>query len=122
MAAVGNVPRAEYPRPQFRREEWLCLNGTWSFVFDDGDVGLGADWVERLTQAAPEGRIVVPFPYQAALSGIGDRAVHSVVWYRRAFHCPAAWRGRRVLLHVGAAGVRTEVWLHGHLLGGHEGG
>ena len=25
------MPRSEYPRPQFRRENWLCLNGEWDF-------------------------------------------------------------------------------------------
>ena len=25
----------EYPRPQFARESWDNLNGTWNFSFDD---------------------------------------------------------------------------------------
>ena len=27
------VPLAEYPRPQFRRAEWQCLNGWWEYSF-----------------------------------------------------------------------------------------
>ena len=23
----------EYPRPQFRRENWICLNGPWDYTF-----------------------------------------------------------------------------------------
>ena len=33
------IPRNEYPRPQFRRDDWLCLNGEWEFEIDDGGSG-----------------------------------------------------------------------------------
>ena len=29
-----NIPRREYPNPQWERKDWLCLNGKWSFDFD----------------------------------------------------------------------------------------
>ena len=29
-----------YPRPQFRRNKWLNLNGKWDFKFDDNDLGI----------------------------------------------------------------------------------
>ena len=31
--------RNEYPRPHFRRDEWLSLNGIWEFEFDDNHDG-----------------------------------------------------------------------------------
>ena len=31
-----NIPRSEYPRPQFVRDAWQNLNGEWSFEFDFG--------------------------------------------------------------------------------------
>ena len=44
------IPRAEYPRPDFERKDWLNLNGQWSFRLDtqgSDDVqqqaGTGAD-------------------------------------------------------------------------------
>ena len=30
-----DMPRSEYPRPQFRRDSWLCLNGEWDFSFEN---------------------------------------------------------------------------------------
>ncbi|KAH8640037.1 hypothetical protein IG631_02978 [Alternaria alternata] len=35
-----------YPRPDFLREDltWTSLNGPWSFLFDDNDVGLNQGW------------------------------------------------------------------------------
>jgi len=29
-----DILRSEYPRPQFVREDWLCLNGEWQFEID----------------------------------------------------------------------------------------
>ena len=30
-----NVPRPEFPNPQFERTNWLCLNGEWDFIIDN---------------------------------------------------------------------------------------
>ena len=44
---MAAIPRPEYPRPQFERETWINLNGTWDYVFDL--VGSG---IERGYEAA----------------------------------------------------------------------
>jgi len=44
------------------------------------------------------------------------------VWYRRHVVLPAAWRGKRVRLHVGAADYDTALWVNGRLAGTHRGG
>ena len=31
---AGEIPRKEYPRPQFERKTWLNLNGEWDYAFD----------------------------------------------------------------------------------------
>ena len=31
--------RTEHPKPQFMRDDWTCLNGTWDFAFDPGISG-----------------------------------------------------------------------------------
>ncbi|MBI3973078.1 MAG: hypothetical protein HY332_17505, partial [Chloroflexi bacterium] len=114
-----SIPRPEYPRPQFVRREWLNLNGEWEFAFDDSDSGCGEGWFDG--RPLPQ-RIVVPFPYQSALSGIGDTGIHEVVWYARSFGVPEAWLGRDVLLHFGAVDYRTTVWVNGHEAGHNRGG
>ncbi|MBI3471363.1 MAG: glycoside hydrolase family 2 [Candidatus Solibacter usitatus] len=114
------VPRPEYPQPQFQRDQWISLNGRWEFDFDDQDTGLRDHWADG---ARPFGKsILVPFCFESANSGIGDTGFHRVVWYRRALEIPAAWKGRRVLLHFGAVDYRAMVWLNGKLLGSHQGG
>jgi beta-galactosidase/beta-glucuronidase len=67
-------------------------------------------------------KIVVPFAFETKRSGIGDTSFHPWVWYRRAVTAPAAWRGKRVLLHFGAVDYRAMVWVNGKLAGSHEGG
>ena len=45
-------------------------------------------------------------------------------WYRRYLNIPnhPAWKGKRIILTVGAADFATEGWCNGQLLGRHEGG
>jgi len=116
----GSVPRPEYPRPQFVRQDWLNLNGYWDFRFDDNGAGLEKRWFtgdERFPQ-----KILVPFSFESGLSGIGDRSFHSCVWYRREFRAPPDWAGKRTLLNFGAVDYRATAWVNGILAGTHEGG
>lgn len=112
------VPRSEYPRPQFVRAEWLCLNGTWEFEIDrtnDGEArGLRSVTLARL--------ITVPFAPESELSGIGETDFLEAVWYRRVVEVPQSWRDRRVLLHFQASDHDTTVWVNGTIAGSHRGG
>ena len=76
---MTDIPRNEYPRPQFVRRDWLCLNGEWQFEIDPGDSGLERGLVERELA----GTIVVPFCPESELSGIGNADFMNAVWYRR---------------------------------------
>jgi beta-galactosidase/beta-glucuronidase len=113
-----NVPRCEYPRPQFARPDWLCLNGEWQFEIDDGNTGL-----ERgLRDRALSGTIVVPFCPESKLSGVEHVDFMDAVWYRREVEIPAAWAGRKVLLHFQAVDYDTTVWVNGQEVARHRGG
>ena len=120
----GGVPRPEYPRPQFVRRDWLCLNGEWEFYRDPYDQGLAARWPER---ALPD-FIIVPFAMQSALSCRESREICEVVWYARDFEIPAHWlvdearEANDVLLHFGACDYRTTVWVNDEEVGHNQGG
>jgi beta-galactosidase/beta-glucuronidase len=121
LTAQKNIPRAEYPRPQFQRDAWLNLNGPWEFEFDDGNVGIDQGWATAAGRKF--GRtITVPFCFESRLSGIGDRTFHPWIWYRRSVTIPADWKGKRVLLNFGAVDYRAQVWVNGQQVGSHEGG
>ncbi|WIX88397.1 sugar-binding domain-containing protein [Amycolatopsis sp. DG1A-15b] len=103
----------EYPRPQLTRPRWLNLNGVWEY----------AGWPSSPDEPRPSGyaeRILVPFPPESALSGIGRR--DEVLWYRRLFEVPSDWHGSRVLLHFGAVDQTAKVWVNNQLVATHEGG
>lgn len=110
--------RTEYPRPQFRREKWLSLNGTWECAFDDSGEGdrLGY-WTGKRELPLS---INVPFSYEYPASGIGDTSPHEVVWYRRKFH--AEGMDGRALLCFNGADYQTDVWVNGIHASSHTGG
>jgi len=118
--SAAETPRAEFPQPQFEREAWQNLNGSWEFEFDDANAGLDAGWESDAKKFG--GAITVPFCFESRKSGIGDTSFHPWVWYRRAFSVPAEWKGKRTLLHFGAVDYMAMVWVNGKLAGRHEGG
>jgi beta-galactosidase/beta-glucuronidase len=86
--SAQEIPRAEYPQPQFQREQWLTLNGRWEFEFDDANVGLEQNWASGAKKFSRT--ILVPYCFESKLSGIADTSFHPWVWYRRSFSVPDA--------------------------------
>jgi beta-galactosidase/beta-glucuronidase len=115
-----------YPRPMLCREHWISLDGEWEFSYDDTDEGVAARWFDQPGPGPFTRQIRVPFPPESAASGIGDRGIHPVVWYRRRIPRESLLEGatgqRRVLIHFGAVDFRAQVWCDGQLVGGHVGG
>lgn len=112
--------RSEYPRPQFKRDEWQTLNGEWEFCYDDARIGevKGYD-----TGKYPlDKKIIVPFTYQYPASGIGDKTVHETVWYRRKFTVDKQNLEKSALLCFNGADYKTDVWVNGKHAITHEGG
>ena len=100
--------RKEYPRPQFRRYNWQSLNGEWEFGFGEKE--------------NYDRKINVPFSYQWEASGIGDKAVHDTVWYKRTFKIDRENNGKRAFLCFNAADYETDVWVNGNHAIKHIGG
>ena len=115
-----------YPRPMLCREHWISLDGEWEFSYDDTDEGVAARWFDQPGPGPFTRQIRVPFPPESPASGIGDRGIHPVVWYRRRIPRESLLEGatgpRRVLIHFGAVDFRAQVWCDGQLAGGHVGG
>jgi hypothetical protein len=105
----------EYPRPQMVRTDWLNLNGLW-------DYAVTARSAEQ-KPAAWDGKILVPFCIESAISGVmKPLRPDQRLWYRREFSIPDGWAGKRVLLHFGAVDWETTVFVNGKNLGSHRGG
>ena len=76
---MSNIPRKEYPRPQFVRENWMNLNGTWAFEIDNGRSG-EARGLQKVGTAL-SGEITVPFCPESELSGVQHTDFMYGVWY-----------------------------------------
>ncbi|MHA1477509.1 MAG: glycoside hydrolase family 2 protein, partial [Promethearchaeota archaeon] len=119
----ANIPRPEYPRPQFVRDNnWINLNGEWDFGFDDANIGLKERWYKKGNLKNFDRKITVPFCFQSKLSGIEDNSFHEVIWYRRVFEIPKQFKNKKVLLHFGAVDYKCLIYLNDEYVGSHEGG
>ena len=103
------IPHNEYPRPQLVRNSFFSLNGEWDISIKD-------------KAGEQNGKIIVPYPPESSLSGIGAAAGAKTLRYKRAFVLPEGFILERVILNIGAADQRAKVYLNGELLGEHRGG
>ena len=87
LAAGDNIPRPEYPRPQFERADWVNLNGKWSFELDLNHVGLEKGYPES---KGFSGSILVPFSPESEMSGVGHTDFITGIWYHRTIDVPAS--------------------------------
>lgn len=105
------LPFAAYPRPQLKRDSYLCLNGQWLFLYT---TPAGEDKVHEIT---------VPFPPESRLSGIRDAIDYKRhMIYLRTFTLPEGFKKDRVLLHFGAVDQYAKVAVNDQLLPEHVGG
>ena len=108
-----NQPFSAYPRPQCKRNSYLCLNGLWDFAVTRSD-----EAPETYTE-----QILVPFPPESSASGQNRRIeADERMFYRTTFALPTGFVEGRVLLHFGAVDQEATVYLNGRELGSHFGG
>ena len=104
---LKGTPWTVYPRPQMKRDSYINLNGGWDFSVN----------------FESQGQIRVPFCPESKLSGLGIHyEEESLLCYNRRFTLPEGFSKGRVLLHIGAADQRADVFVNGKPAGSHRGG
>lgn len=107
-------PLPEYPRPQMVRNSWKNLNGLWDYAITGS---------ESARPSTFDGKILVPFAIESALSGVGKTVgPDNTLWYRTRFTIPPDFRKKTILLHFGAVDWKSEIFVNGVSAGTHQGG
>lgn len=105
----------EYPRPLLQRESYVNLNGYWDYAFTK----------KCRKPAKYDGRILVPFSPESALSGVGRQLQpEEYLWYRKKLYVDTEKlrAGFRLILHFGAVDQACLVRVNGREAGRHMGG
>ena len=101
------IPWNVYPRPQMKRDSFLCLNGDWEVTVNGG---------------APR-PILVPFCPESILSGLCILPSASVTMdYFKTFTLPEDFNKGRVILHFGGVDACANIIVNGDRVGFHQGG
>ena len=101
----------EYPRPSFKRDSYLCLNGEWDLS------------VLRGEEESSLGVINVPFAPETRLSGINyEKKDGEILKYTKKVNIERDFIKGRVLLHFGAVDQICRVYVNEMCVGGHVGG
>ena len=113
MVTEKNVHQ-EYPRPQMVRSQWKSLNGLWNYAVTSRE--------ETCPECISEGKILVPFAIESALSGVMRKFTpDDKLWYEKEFTVPRSWKGQRVILHFGAVDYSSVIYVNGIRIGSHRG-
>ena len=110
---MNQTPLSEYPRPQFKRDSYICLNGLWEYAI-------------RGIESIPDvydGQILVPYSPEVEKSGV-NKVVNpnDYLFYRLKYEIPKDFIKDKVILHFGAVDQIAEVFINGKFAMKHVGG
>ena len=110
---MQRIPLSEYPNPQFQRDSYLSLNGTWEYAI-------------RKDENIPnlfDGEILVPYSPETTASGVNKTVTpEDYLFYKRIFDLEDSFIKDKVILHFMAVDQMADIFLNGNYLGSHIGG
>ncbi len=108
---LTDIPFQEHPRPQFRRENYISLNGWWDFCVQN------KNGENKMTQ-----KILVPFAPESRISGVFKSIVKGdLMIYSRSFKLDDNFNKGKIILHVDECDQCFEVKINGKTIGKGEG-
>ena len=100
---LPETPWQRYPRPQLKRDSFLCLNGRWDFTVNP----------ENSIPAEFDREITVPFCPESLLSGVREHFPDGhTLCYRKYFTLPEGFHRGRMLLHFGAVDQIADIYVN----------
>ncbi|KAK3393943.1 family 2 glycosyl hydrolase [Podospora didyma] len=120
---VGTSPWPEHPRPLLRRNDWLSLNGIWTF---QSGASIDGSTPRKFPESGPlPQEILIPSCIESGISGFGKWGADlQYMWFERVFRIPEGWddTNKRILLNFEAVDYEAVVYVNGNEVGSHEGG
>ena len=109
----NQIPLSEYPRPQFKRDSFICLNGYWEYAIRK----------EERIPSKFDGEILVPFSPEVSKSGVNKTVLpDDYLFYRLNLDLPNEFIKDKVILHFGAVDQIAEVFINEQFVMKHIGG
>ena len=109
----SKIPLSEYPRPQFKRDSYICLNGYWEYAIRKEDK----------IPSKFDGQILVPFSPEVEKSGVNKTVLpDDYLFYKLHVELPKEFIKDKVILHFGAVDQIAEVFVNGQFVMKHIGG
>lgn len=101
------TPFNEYPRPQLKRDSYLCLNGEWDFLL-----------LDKKGKVKHQSKILVPFVPESRISGVFKSiSKNDLMVYERAFYLEQDFLREKTYLHFGACDQYAKVYINGKEVG-----
>jgi len=109
----NKIPLSEYPRPQFKRDSYICLNGYWEYAIRKEDK----------IPSKFDGQILVPFSPEVEKSGVNKTVLpDDYLFYKLHVELPKEFIKDKVILHFGAVDQIAEVFINDQFVMKHIGG
>ena len=106
-------PLSEYPRPQLKRDSYICLNGLWEYAIRK----------EETIPDSFDGQILVPYSPEVEKSGVNKTVMpDDYLFYRLNYQIPQDFIKDKVILHFGAVDQIAELFINGEYVIKHVGG
>ncbi|MBO5714760.1 MAG: glycoside hydrolase family 2 [Clostridia bacterium] len=100
---LTDTPYSQHPRPQFKRENYLSLNGWWDFCVQS-----------KSGERQKSKKILVPFAPESRISGVFTEIMQGdLMIYSRNFTLEKSFNKGKVILHVDECDQSIKVILNG---------
>ena len=110
---MSQQPLSEYPRPQLKRDSYICLNGYWEYAIKQSEE----------IPSVFDGQILVPYSPEVDKSGVNKKVMpEDYLFYRLKYEIPKDFIKDKVILHFGAVDQIAEVFINGRFAIKHVGG
>ena len=110
---LDTIPLSEYPRPQFKRDSYLSLNGEWEFTHNKK---------EELPLSYDK-KIIVPYCVESSLSNIKEiYDSNEILFYKKEFVLPNGFNKGRIILHFDGVDCYARIFINKKEVFYHEGG